>query len=218
MQQGLKQRNAALRNEGASPADVACWDEVFIEPAMLISQEREVYIKRLQPVFTKMLGKMLLKTQERIELVYSQGWDKERSLRRSLADSFYRDKQRGYTHVGPQRADLRVLVNNISVADRFSRGQIKLLVCALKLAQIELFTKDQEKVCTLLIDDLPSELDCEHLKALCGLLQELKVQIFVTCVDEKVLAEHWYPGVRVSLFHVEHGGVLEIKHNHVESY
>ena len=41
----------------------------------------------------------------------------------------------GYTVSGPQKADFRFKANGLPVEDVLSRGQLKLLMCALRLAQ-----------------------------------------------------------------------------------
>ena len=45
------------------------------------------------------------------------------------------------------------------VEDLLSRGQLKLLMCALRLAQGEYFTRQSGQQCLYLLDDFASELD-----------------------------------------------------------
>lgn len=73
--------------------------------------------------------------------------------------NFERDQQLGYTFSGPNKADLRIKVNATPVEDVLSRGQLKLMVCALRVAQGQHLTELTGKQCIYLIDDFASELD-----------------------------------------------------------
>jgi DNA replication and repair protein RecF len=88
-----------------------------------------------------------------------------------------------------------------------SRGQQKLVVCALRVAQAQLLLQLSGRKCVFLVDDLPSELDKGHREALCRLLEELETQVFVTCVDYHDLLSCWSDTVELKLFHVEQGTV-----------
>nr|WP_277872534.1 hypothetical protein [Serratia odorifera] len=48
---------------------------------------------------------------------------------------FERDRALTYTAVGPHKADFRIRADGTPVEDLLSRGQLKLLMCALRLAQ-----------------------------------------------------------------------------------
>jgi DNA replication and repair protein RecF len=111
--------------------------------------------------------------------------------------------------VGPQRADIVVTVDGHSAADTLSRGQQKLAVCALKLAQgYALGRLAPAMSCTYLIDDLPSELDAWHTRLVCEQLDAMGAQVFITCIERDAMADMW-PGHAHTpgLFHVEHGCV-----------
>lgn len=98
----------------------------------------------------------------------------------------------------------------VNAADLLSRGQQKLVVCALRVAQGYVLSEITGKKCVFLIDDLPSELDVFHRKALCLLLEELESQVFITCVDHNDLSQCWSIEQNPSLFHVKHGEVSAV--------
>jgi len=127
-----------------------------------------------------------------------------------LASSLERDRSLGHTQSGPQRADLRLKVGNHNAAEVLSRGQQKLVVCALRIAQGHLVSETKRGQCIYLVDDLPSELDAQHRLALCKLLEQLNCQVFITCVDSSILQEGWHEQTPVSMFHVEHGQITQI--------
>ena len=99
-----------------------------------------------------------------VELRFQPGWDRKRALGEILTEGFERDLRQGFTGSGPQRADLRFRVDGQDAAERLSRGQKKLVVSALKLAQGALFHRQSRRACVYLIDDLPSELDERHCR------------------------------------------------------
>jgi DNA replication and repair protein RecF len=115
------------------------------------------------------------------------------------------DLEHGYTHSGPQRADIRVMVGGHLAAETLSRGQQKLVICALKLAQGQLMTQLGRGQCTYLIDDLPSELDDHHSRLVCELLAGMESQVFITCIDREEIRSMWPPAGELTMFHVEHG-------------
>ena len=65
-------------------------------------------------------------------IVVGKKTPRTRSLLRA---NFERDRQLGYTVSGPNKADLRIKVAGTPVEDVLSRGQLKLMVCALRLAR-----------------------------------------------------------------------------------
>ena len=59
-----------------------------------------------------------------------------------LERNFERDRMLTYTAHGPHKADFRIRADGAPVEDTLSRGQLKLLMCALRLAQGEFLTRE----------------------------------------------------------------------------
>ena len=101
---------------------------------------------------------------------------------------------------------LRGVTHKIPVQDVLSRGQQKLLVTALQLAQGKLLQEKTDTSCIYLLDDLPAELDANKRQLMMATLQDLGAQVFVTSLETELLdmliASHG-----TSVFHVEHGRV-----------
>lgn len=207
LQQALRQRNSWLRHGRLDATLQAVWDRELDQAASEIDAFRRAYIQQLKPVFEQVLESLC--RLENLQLSYFRGWDKERSLAEVLANNAERDRALGYTQAGPQRADLRLRVGGHSAADTLSRGQQKLVVSALRIAQGHLISEAKRGRCIYLVDDLPSELDGEHRLALCRLLEQLNCQVFITCVDSHVLMDGWQHETPVAMFHVEHGHVTQ---------
>lgn len=208
LQQALRQRNSWLRHGTLDAASQAAWSRELSAASDEIDGYRRAYIQALKPVFERTLASLL--ELESFRLSYYRGWDKERSLAEVLSASIERDRAMGHTQAGPQRADLRLRIANHNAAEILSRGQQKLVVCALRIAQGHLVSEAKRGQCIYLVDDLPSELDDQHRLALCRLLEQLNCQVFITCVDSGVLKEGWRDDTPVSMFHVDHGAIAQV--------
>lgn len=208
-QRGLKQRNKLLRRGKMSAEELSVWTRDLGMSGELLSQYRSAYFQLLTPRFKAIMGQ-LTPSLAGLELRFRQGWDRQSSYAEALANSESTDLEQGFTHVGPQRADVRVLVDGHLAAETLSRGQQKLVVCGLKLAQGQLMAEMAGKHCLYLVDDLPSELDLQHSAGVCALLDAMAAQVFITCVQKNEVAAAWPESGRqhLAMFHVEHGRVV----------
>lgn len=205
LQAALRQRNSWLRHGRIDAAAQAAWDRELTLASEAIDAYRRAYIQALKPVFERTLAQLVELPE--LTLSYYRGWDRERDLAEVLAAALLRDQQLGHTQAGPQRADLRLRIGSHNAADILSRGQQKLVVCALRIAQGHLVNQAKHGQCVYLVDDLPSELDEQHRHALCRLLEDLDCQVFVTGVDGETLKDGWRTDTPVAMFHVEHGRI-----------
>ncbi|MGK9066413.1 DNA replication/repair protein RecF [Stutzerimonas chloritidismutans] len=208
LQQALRQRNSMLRHGTLDSASVAAWSRELTVASDEIDSFRRAYIQLLKPVFEATLAELL--DLGEFQLSYYRGWDKDRHLADVLAASLERDRAMGHTQSGPQRADLRLRIAGHNAAETLSRGQQKLVVCALRIAQGHLVGEAKRGQCIYLVDDLPSELDEQHRRSLCRLLEQLNCQVFITCVDSNLLQVDWCVDTPVSMFHVEQGNIVPI--------
>jgi len=196
-------RNALLRSGGASESERQIWHQTLAGLANQINGMRMSYMESLLPVFNRYME--LLNPDLDISLAFYQGWGKDRDYLELLEESWPSDLKQGFTQLGPQRADLRVKAKGMPAMEVLSRGQQKMVVCALKLAQAELYQQASGSPCIFLVDDLSAELDISHRKALCTLLESLKCQVFVTAVEDTQMTDCWSVSSQIKKFHVEHG-------------
>lgn len=203
----LKQRNILLRHGKIDQRQLAAWTDELAEFGEQIDHQRQCYIRELKPLFEDILSELV--SIEGLSLSYNRGWDKEQELTEVLYKSLERDISQGFTSSGPHRADLRIRHHRLNAAETLSRGQQKLVICALRLAQGFLLSKITRKRCVYLVDDLPAELDRERRQSLCRLLERLDAQVFVTCVDPNDLKDCWSNEADITLFHVEQGVVSD---------
>jgi DNA replication and repair protein RecF len=208
-QRCIKQRNMLLRRGKMDAVELPAWSADLAESGGVIDSFRQEYVDQLLPTFRGIMESLMPTLAADLELRYRPGWDKTMSYAEALTGSLSADVKQGYTHVGPQRADIRVLVEGHSAAETLSRGQQKLVVTGLKLAQGLLMAGVNRDPCTYLIDDLPAELDSEHCQRVCGILSGMDAQVFITCVDRTDIAQHWPDSAVIEMFHVEHGSIVQ---------
>jgi DNA replication and repair protein RecF len=84
--------------------------------------------------------------------------------------------------VGPQRDDLIIELDGKASRNFASQGQIRSLVLAFKLAELNA-ARDRGEQLIFLLDDLTSELDRGRMFRLIELLGELKSQVWMTTTD-----------------------------------
>ena len=193
----LRQRNAALRS-GAGDAAIHSWNSEFAATADAVDGGRrlalEVAIESLQEAGAELLG-------SRVGFEYRPGWNEELGLPAALRDGLERDRQQGSTQYGPHRADLKLSYDERQARRLVSRGQQKLLACAMILAAAETAQTALERPLLLLLDDPAAELDGDALGRLMQRVIGLGCQIIATSLEPDVALFPAPPAV----FHVKHG-------------
>ena len=195
----LKQRNAALRS-GAVGESLSGWDQELAAHGEGVDAARRRMLDIVQPALGE-VGEALLGSSVGID--YQQGWAAGQTLLESLAAAAERDVQLGSTQSGPHRADLKLVYDERQARKLVSRGQQKLLACAMILAATEVVQTALEKPLLLLLDDPAAELDRESVRQLMSAVEGLGCQVIATTLDSELALVSTSP----RLFHVEHGVV-----------
>ena len=203
-QRALKQRNALLKR--GSQTELHHWNVQLSQHGVVIDRLRREYVEKISPLVVVLLQELLPDVD--IVLRYRKGWSSELELDSALNQGLDTDLKMKYTTSGPHRADLTVKCLQGKAAETLSRGQLKLTVVALKLAQAILLERESSRKPVLLIDDLAAELDVEHRALLLNTLREIDSQLFIT-TPELGLIDHGQWGEK-KVFHVEHGQVKEV--------
>ena len=99
---------------------------------------------------------------------------------RALEEGTKRDQQQGNTQYGPHRADLKLSYDDRRARKLVSRGQQKLLACAMILAATETAQTALERPLLLLLDDPGAELDSDALSRLMRRVVDLGSQVIAT--------------------------------------
>ncbi len=232
-ERALKQRNAALRGQ-LPRQEVDVWTEKLVDSALQLDEARRRYVEELRLRLDSIVKELL--PVFNLTIAYHSGWNSDYDYPAILAKNIDKDYQWGYTQSGPHKADLSILINGIPAKDILSRGQQKLVCCAMILARGSVMLEGQGEAPIYLVDDLPSELDMFSRAALLSLLSRQQAQVFVTSIiesgmvydtltspfkmfhveqlsqersriSEKTRATTMFP---IELFHVEHSDTKEI--------
>ena len=181
----LTQRNALLR-EGRT-RELGPWNQELARYGIMIHEARSSYLERLLP-FIQEVGERFFSESDFEPRIHA-GWDSSRGLAEVLERDIAADLMYGHTQSGPHKGDFTLLFNQRTVKSYASRGQMKLLVYALLLAQSRLMEERIGAAGCVLIDDVASELDESNKRALLELLRGRPTQFFVTATSREIIEE-----------------------------
>lgn len=185
----LRQRNALLekvKEQGFRNDKVfEYWDEVLIRNGEVITQKRAKFIEFVNSAQKEIFDFILFYDKSVIS--------KERLLKYKEAEA-----QTGVTLVGPHRDDFsasmfnntRNTTHNVKLFG--SRGQQRLTVLQLKIIQLDFIERTLGGRPILLLDDIFSELDSEHIDLISSLVNNQQTIITTThqeFIPKKLLAK-----------------------------
>lgn len=192
----LRQRNEALKR---SPRQLESWNLELVKSGLKVDCCRQEYVKALSERFLR-LSRYFLPEIE-ISLSYAVSAETEQEYLEKLQQHHEEELKRGYTQIGPHRADLKVKFEGRDADKVASRGEQKLILAALFLAQAELVAEKGAVKPILLVDDLPAELDRENRGIFLEELTRLDTQVMITGTEATL-----FDGLDDSrVFHVEQG-------------
>ncbi len=208
-----KQRNSLLRRDKICYSDVEPWDIEIAKLSELIANDRESSFNLLNDHFKTILAPLLDRLPGDISLELKQGWKLgEGSFSEQLKNAFDRDRSYGYSTLGPHKSDFIVKTNTGNAVDILSRGQQKLLIAALYIAQAAVLKETNAQTPIFAVDDLPSELDQLNQKLMGDWLSDLGSQVFITGIEASCRNSIW-PDYEtyaepLKMFHVKHGELV----------
>lgn len=174
----IKQRNALLRRK-ASEQHFIPWNKMLVELSIELDALRADYFCEWSSMFQTLLSQL---TETPCTIHYYKGWDKKatgKDLHTILQEQFESDLHAQYTHSGAHQADILFDSAALKAKQTLSRGQQKIVLIALKLAQAQLLPKP----CLYLFDDIAAELDSLHFQRFIDCLSQIKGQFFLTAID-----------------------------------
>lgn len=190
----IKQRNHLLKsakyqNTSSFYEHIRAWDLLLSQYAMQLHTMRTNTFLQWQPIFYDQIAKLLPKYKDRIVFEYQAGFNTAYALHEILAQKIHSDIELGYTKIGAHRADLSVFVlskhhQKQPAIHVLSRGEKKLLITALKLAQlIRLCAIYTDCMPIVLLDDIQSELDPNAQHILLNHVFAMPCQSIITSLD-----------------------------------
>ena len=201
----LAQRNSLLK--ARRPEQINVWDKELVYYGTIVNSCRQLYLQKFKPVFIHIIQQFL--DIDDIDIKLMSGWDTNMEFQQVLIEDLDKDLRYGFTHSGPHRGDFQLLIRSRLAKDFVSRGQLKLIIMSLKLAQVQLLTYQSSNMACVLIDDFAAELDTFNRAKLLHYLSEMKCQVFITATDISDFGElrHLQD---YKMFHVEHGNIKQV--------
>ncbi|MEN9207022.1 MAG: DNA replication/repair protein RecF [Gloeomargarita sp. GMQP_bins_120] len=186
-QRVVRQRNALLRQETVTPAQLAPWDELLVQTGARLMHRRAQLIDRLQPL-VQTWHQRISQAGEQLTVAYApavavrEGARIQEEFRRQLAAKAMVERLQKTTLVGPHRDEVIFTLNGQLARHYASQGQQRTLVLALKLAELELLEKAFGETPLLLLDDVLAELDPKRQRHLLAVIAD-RVQTIITTTD-----------------------------------
>ncbi len=177
-ERGIRQRNRLLekiRDGQATRNQLLFWDQLVIKNGCFISQEREKLIVAINQSH-KPFGSF--------HIVYDHSYISEARL----AQYSQAEVAAAVTLVGPHRDDLKFFELERELAKFGSRGEQRLTILWLKLAELEFIEKKTGERPLLLLDDIFSELDHGHRAEVLKIVD--KQQTLMTTTDIHFVPEN----------------------------
>jgi len=187
----LAQRNALLKKGVTSSQEMFPWDLRLSELGAVIARSRAGLVDK----FSESLGDLyatISHTNKKVQLRYDTQFpieSYETHLLQKLESALARDIARGFTAYGPHREDMTVTFDEHAAAEVASRGEVRTVVLALKILELEMIEEVRGKTPLLLLDDVFSELDGTRRRALTDYLQ--RYQTFLTTTDADLVVKHF---------------------------
>jgi len=177
-EKGLRIRNALLHKTKETRVrqekEFAYWDNLLIIQGQKLTRKREDFINYLNDSKKDILDFKIFYDKSIIS--------KERLLQ-------YKDAEvgSGVTLVGPHRDDFSISLKEHDIKFFGSRGQQRLAILQLKILELNYIEKITRNKPTLLLDDIFSELDEEHINLVLDMIGDQ--QAIITTTHEEFIPD-----------------------------
>lgn len=203
----LEQRNQLLKDIRYFPDlldTLDIWDERIAIYGSAIIEQRQKYIKEIEPFISSIYGG-ISNQKEEMKLHYEMSNPFESKNREEMKEEYleFLKVNRDYdiinksTSVGPHRDDILINLDNLSVKTYGSQGQKRSCALALKLSEAAVIKKISNKQPVAFLDDVMSELDQSRQDYILNHIDGW--QVFITCCNP------------AEILKVKEGKVFEIK-------
>jgi DNA replication and repair protein RecF len=170
----LAQRNAlvaAIRAGRTGRGSVPAWDAELARHGVALMADRAAVVEELGPRFAEHAAGLGLSGDPEIVYRPRSKATTAAELAAELAERLESDLERGFTGHGPHRDELVLRRDDRELRAYGSRGQQRLGLLALLLAEREALTESRGTPPLMLLDDVMSELDAGRRSRLVDLLR-----------------------------------------------
>lgn len=189
----LQNRNALLYNWNGCIDSYKIWSEKLYKLSIEIQKTRKSALEFISIELNSICLELGLDIAVELNYIVSLGEladlseaqptnDQLVEILERIKANFSQELSRKRTLFGAHLDDLQIILNNKNAKTFASRGQQKLLVFLLKLAQMQAINKktNSKSIQIFLIDDFVSDLDNDKIEKIILLAQKLAHQIFIT--------------------------------------
>jgi DNA replication and repair protein RecF len=204
----LKQKNkllfSARYDGGADLSMTGIYNAKIAETGAKIYLKRTAFLEDFQRYFKD----IILFISDGLytgDIGYETSTDKVKyfqNLSERLKSEYHSELKRGISLVGPHKDDLEFMINGRSLRKFGSKGQHKLFLVALKLAEIEYIKSVTEEYPVFILDDLYSEID-ENKSLMVAKILDKDIQTFITTSNSRIVEQ--LDKEASELFRVENG-------------
>lgn len=182
-QKGVRQRNKILdkiREGEGERRQLLFWDQILIKNGEIVANKRDGFIT--------LVNEELGKRGSDLRLEYDRSVISEARLNKYAN----REVAAATTLVGPHRDDLAFIIQRKGKAEKDlsiygSRGEQRMAVLLVKLAELEFVNQASDDKPVLLLDDIFSELDSQHRSEVVKMLD--RQQTIITTTDEQAISK-----------------------------
>jgi len=172
----LRQRNTLLKQAGGRLTEevgltLDVWDQKLAAVGEEIGARRAEIATALAPLVTEAYGRLAGVPVE-VGVTHRPSWAGSADLATALAAARDEDLKRRVSTVGPHRDDIELVLGGLPARTQASQGEQRSLALALRLGVHRLVADRVGVPPVLLLDDVFSELDAGHSRALIELLPE----------------------------------------------
>jgi len=185
-------RNRLLKQDSVDRRAIAAYDELLATRAVVIATARAAIVQDLAPrieaAFSAILGDSIplrVRYEPRVA-------PDLRAMRTAFANSFEKDRARGFTGEGPHGDEVAIAMKDVRARHHASQGQHRAMALAMRLAELDVITSRTSRIPLLLLDDVSSELDPERNRRLFERISSIGGQVFLTTTQPELirLEEH----------------------------
>ena len=204
----LKMNRGRVQDLDRISREIEVWDKQLVEYGEKLISYRKNYLEKIVSYFNEQYQNMTGKDAH-LELIYQYNrgiseemnqinkssqergnmeedvvkFPEDRDLSYHLRQGLFEDLLCGSTRVGPHKDEVLFMMGGNRIKTYGSQGEKRTAVLALRLAEVELYKKEKDKIPVLLIDDISSELDLSRRKALVNILKKGDSQVFITATE-----------------------------------
>lgn len=196
-QRTVSQRNALLKQPARANSQLFAWNLRLVELGERLTTQRRQLLRNINQALPKIYSSIAGKTTE-VEIHYDSSVNKHNygtNFLKKLEAGLQTDLARGFTGHGPHRDDFTVYINDEQTQQSASRGEVRTLLLALKIIELQLLENAVGVRPLLLLDDVFSELDGARRRALTEFLKDY--QCVITTTDADAVIQHFSDGYSV---------------------